>query len=442
MRISSTFFVSFILFLMSLNINVRPQATSDPASLPVYKTVGTITLDGLLNEPDWQVDKPYMRFRIGGTPSGNAFTPTNFVVVKQPYRDTSACNVKFLRDGMNLYFSLNSDDKQVCRFDWEGDGMFMKIKNSQGNDLEYKIYVGVVNNIPQFVFETNGPANSGSGIGVPKTGTTIYDSTNTDNGYTAELVINLANLGFTTVPQSVSLMINIFDPDHYSLGAPPWGPNGNFAKQWWGSEWGGTYRTLTLLDLPVPVELVSLAGSYIGSYAKIEWTTATELNNKGFEIQRSTDGENFSAVNFVNGAGTTTEMQNYSYVDRDIKPLTNYYYRLKQIDFDGNFEYSSVLNLGTSSPFDFELEQNYPNPFNPTTNISFVLKEASTVNIDVFNVIGEKIATLLNEKVEVGKHTIKFDASSLPTGNYIYRLNAVTEDGKFFTSTKKMLLIK
>lgn len=92
-----------------------------------------------------------MMFRIGGNPSGNIYTSTSFVVVKPPYSDTSTCFIRFLRRDSLLYFGIDSDDKQVCRFDWEEDGLFMKIKNSQGNDVEYIIYAGVVNNIPQFV---------------------------------------------------------------------------------------------------------------------------------------------------------------------------------------------------------------------------------------------------------------------------------------------------
>ena len=432
----------FFIYLLFLSPNIFSQATADPSSLPVYKTSAPILLDGLLNESDWAVDKPHMMFRIGGVPSGNSYTPTNFAIVKPPYTDTSTCYVKFLRDGMNLYFSLDSDDKQVCRFDWEGDGMFLKIKNAVNQDIEYKIFVGVVNNVPQFVFETNGSANSGSGVGVPKAGTTIYDSSDVDNGYTAEMVIHLNELGFTTVPSSVTLLINIFDPDNYSLGVPAWGPNGNYAKQWWGSEWGGTYRTLNLLDVPVPVELTSFVAHYEGLSAKLQWSTATETNNRGFEIQRSADGSEFARIGFVEGKGTTIIPQNYSYTDNSILPSTNYSYRLKQIDFDGNFSYSNIIELGESHPANFELKQNYPNPFNPSTKITFTLPEKSYVSLDVYNIIGQKVAALINQNLEAGRHTLDFDANNLTAGIYVYSITATDNNGNVRSMTKKMTLIK
>ncbi len=441
MKTSKLFSLSFS-FLLFLSVGIiKGQAVNDPASLPVYKTSGAITLDGQLLESDWLVDKPHMMFRIGGVPVGNSNTPTNFAVVKPPYTDTSTCYVKFLRNNMDLYFSLNSNDKQVCRFDWEGDGMFMKIKDASGTDKEYKIYVGVVSGVPQFVFETNGPAGSGNGVGYPRPGTTIYDSSDVDNGYTAELVIHLDQLGFTTVPDTITLLINIFDPDNYSLDVPPWGPNGNYAKQWWGSEWGGTYRKLALLDATVPVELTAFTGYYRTNTAVLEWSTATETNNQGFEIQRSTDGVNFNKIEFVKGNGTTSNPSSYSFTDDKILPSTNYYYRLKQIDFNGTFEYSNVINLGESYPVEFELYQNFPNPFNPSTNISFSLPTDSDVQLEVYNLIGQKVASIINGKLATGRHNVEFDASSLTSGVYVYKLIANNHTNVKVIS-KKMLLIK
>ncbi|MCA2005057.1 MAG: T9SS type A sorting domain-containing protein [Ignavibacterium sp.] len=442
MKTSNYVFSFFFLFVMLFIGTAMGQAVNDPASLPVYKTSGAITLDGQLTENDWQVDKPHMMFKIGGVPTGNSNTPTNFAIVKPPYTDTSTCYVKFLRNNMDLYFSLNSNDKQVCRFDWEGDGMFMKFKNSSGSDVEYKIYVGVVSGVPQFVFETNGPVASGNGVGYARPGTTIYDSSDVDNGYTAEMVIHLDQLGFTTVPDTVTLLINIFDPDNYSLGVPPWGSNGNYAKQWWGSEWGGTYRKLALLDVTVPVELTSFTGIYRNNTTVLEWNTATETNNRGFEVQRSTDGSSFASVGFVEGKGTTTNPAKYSFIDDGIFPSTKYYYRLKQIDYDGSFTFSNVLDLGESNPIDFVLYQNYPNPFNPTTRISFSLPEDSDVQLDVYNLLGQKVASVVNGRLTAGKHSVDFDASSLAAGVYVYSMKANSNNSLSKTLTKKMTLLK
>jgi hypothetical protein len=421
------------------------QAVADPQSIDVFKTTGPVTLDGQLLEDDWDAAmyKHHLMFNKDGVPSGYSNTPTAGVVVKPPYTDVSTCYVMFLRNGYDLYIALNSNDHQVCRFDWEGDGMFMKIKDETGtNEYEIKNYVGVVSGVPQFVFETNAPAGVTEGAAYPIPPTTIYDSSDVDAGYTAETVIHLDQLGFSNPLATVTLMINIFDPDNYSLGAPPWGPNGNFYKQWWGSEWGGTYRSLVMTDVTVPVELTSFTAQYVGSTTHLSWTTATELNNLGFDVQRSFDGVDFATIGFVLGKGTTTELQNYSYVDKTTSPNTRYYYRLKQIDFNGNYHYSEVINLGESNPLSFELSQNYPNPFNPTTVISIGLPVKSDVALDVYNVVGEKVLSLYKGELEAGNYNYTVDAANLNSGIYIYVLNTIGEDGTSSTLSRKMTLLK
>ena len=120
----------------------------------------------------------------------------------------------------------------------------------------------------------------------------------------------------------------------------------------------------------IPVELTSFTATTNGKEVILNWSTATELNNQGFEIQRSTEGEEFFTVGFVNGHGTTTEQQNYSYADRNLDD-GKYYYRLKQVDYDGSYEYSDVVEVDFRAFNSYLLEQNYPNPFNPTTTIGF-----------------------------------------------------------------------
>jgi hypothetical protein len=380
---------------------------------------------------------------MGGVPSGNSNTPTDGAVVKPPYTDMSTCYVSFLRNGYDLYISLSSNDEQVCRFDWEGDGMFMKIKDATAaNEYEIKNYVGVVGSAGQFVFETNATSGVTEGAAYPIPPTTIYDSSDVDAGYTAETVIHLDQLGFTNPLATVTLMIVIFDPDNFSFGAPPWGPNGNFYKQWWGSEWGGVYRELIMVDVTVPVELTSFTAQYVGSTTLLNWTTATELNNLGFDVQRSTAGNEFVTIGFVLGKGTTTEVQNYSYVDKTTTPNINYAYRLKQIDFNGSYSYSEVVNLGESNPFNFELLQNYPNPFNPATTISIGLPVKSDVTLDVYNIVGERVLSLYNGELAAGNYNYTVDASNLTSGIYIYVLNAVGENGKNSTLSRKMTLLK
>jgi len=438
-------FVTLFFILLAFQLQTSAQAVVDPASIDVYKTTGAITLDGRLLEADWfsAASKPHLMFKKDGVPTGNSNTPTAGVVVKPPYTDESTCYVMFLRNGFDLYIALSSNDAQVCRFDWEGDGMFMKIKNAAAtSEYEIKNYVGVVSGVPQFVFETNAPSGVTEGAAYPIPPTTIYDSSDVDAGYTAETVIHLDQLGFTNPLAAVTLMIVIFEPDNYSLGAPPWGPNGNYYKQWWGSEWGPDMRTVQMTDIFVPVELTSFTAQYIGNTTQLNWTTATELNNLGFEVQRSTYANDFVTIGFVPGNGTTTEAQNYSYIDKTTLPNTNYAYRLKQMDFSGTYTYSEVINLGESLSLNFELAQNYPNPFNPSTTVSIGLPVKSDISLDVYNIVGEKVLTLYNGELEAGNYNYTVDASSLTSGIYIYVLNAIGENGNHSTSSRKMTLLK
>ncbi|MCW8813406.1 MAG: T9SS type A sorting domain-containing protein, partial [Chlorobium sp.] len=199
-----------------------------------------------------------------------------------------------------------------------------------------------------------------------------------------------------------------------------------------GTDYGGVYRS----NLSVPVEFTSFTAISNGKEVTLNWSTATELNNLGFEIQRSTEGKEFFTVGFVNGHGTTTEQHIYSYADRNLDNGT-YNYRLKQVDYDGSYEYSDVIEVEWRAFNSYLLEQNYPNPFNPTTTIGFGLQNKSDVKITILNAIGEEVAVLLNEEREAGFHQVEFNAVSLPSGAYFYQLRA----GEFI-QTKKMILLK
>lgn len=192
----------------------------------------------------------------------------------------------------------------------------------------------------------------------------------------------------------------------------------------------------------VPVELTSFTGAFVGNNVELKWTTATELNNRGFEIQRSVNGSAFATVAFVEGNGTTTEQKQYSFTDRNVESRGNYAYRLKQIDYNGTFEYSSVVNLGSTLPVEFVLDQNYPNPFNPSTTIAFAVPVKSDVTLEVYNLIGQKIMTLVQGEVEAGTHKEVLNATSMSSGVYLVKLTAVGENGSQFTSSKKMTLLK
>jgi hypothetical protein len=191
----------------------------------------------------------------------------------------------------------------------------------------------------------------------------------------------------------------------------------------------------------VPVELTSFAASVTGTNVNLSWITASELNNQGFQVERSTDSNQWEQIGFVEGKGTSTDMNYYSYTDSKLNEGT-YYYRLKQVDFDGTFEYSSVVEATVTIPKTFSLEQNYPNPFNPSTKISFSLASDSKVTMKIFNVLGQEIVTLIDGNLAAGEHEINFNASSLNSGVYLYQINAEGSNGQRFSSVKKMILSK
>jgi hypothetical protein len=187
----------------------------------------------------------------------------------------------------------------------------------------------------------------------------------------------------------------------------------------------------------VPVELYSFSSSVEGNTVNLSWLTATELNNRGFEIERSFNKSNWSTIGFKEGKGTTSEPQQYSYSDNLSGVVSSrLYYRLKQIDFDGNFEYSNIIEVEIA-PLVFSLSQNYPNPFNPSTKINYSIPQSSNVVIKVFDILGNEVATLVNEQKPAGSYEIEFNATNFPSGVYCYQLKAGT-----FIETKKMLLVK
>jgi hypothetical protein len=193
-------------------------------------------------------------------------------------------------------------------------------------------------------------------------------------------------------------------------------------------------------DNVIPVELASFTANASEGIVELSWITATETNNQGFEIQRSNDGE-FETIAFVEGHGTTTETQAYAYSDREVNSGI-YTYRLKQVDFDGTFEYSNIVEVDVPFLKEYALEQNYPNPFNPSTQIAFRLAVDSKVSLKVFDVLGQEVATLVNTNLVAGAQTVNFDASALNSGVYLYRIEAAGIDGTNFIDVKKMILTK
>jgi hypothetical protein len=188
----------------------------------------------------------------------------------------------------------------------------------------------------------------------------------------------------------------------------------------------------------LPVELSSFSASVTGNTARLDWTTRTELNNSGFDILRKPAGSGqnsqWEIIAFVAGHGTTTEAHNYSFTDDNLN-AGRYTYKLKQLDFNGSFQYSDMVNIEITQPLNFTLFQNYPNPFNLSTTISFQIQEAGLVRIKVYDALGNEITTLVNDKKESGSYNITYDASELSSGTYIYQLRMGS-----LVETKKLLV--
>ena len=286
--------------------------------------------------------------------------------------------------------------------------------------LNYSDFYGNVINISGGV-----PAGFGQLV------TTNYNGDSCDVGYNIfldPLFVDFANRDYhlswanwPTPDTTKSPCIDAGDP------LSPFDPDGTIADM-------GVFS----FDQPVPVELVSFTAELNENNVVLKWITATETNNYGFEIQRKLDNPDWEKTGFVEGHGTTTEIQEYSYKD-DISNINenSITYRLKQIDFDGSYEYSKEVVVENITPLDFALYQNYPNPFNPVTTIKYSIPEMSKVSLILFNLLGEKVTTLFNEEKTAGNYTIELNAANLPSGIYFYKLQAGD-----FVETKKMILLK
>ena len=194
-------------------------------------------------------------------------------------------------------------------------------------------------------------------------------------------------------------------------------------------------------DTPLPVELSSFSATVLENGVKLNWRTETEVNNYGFEIHRAHTSTPLSVtewdvLGFVEGSGNSNSPKNYSFIDGNVL-AGKYSYRLKQIDNDGNFEYSKLIDVDLGSPIKFELSQNYPNPFNPVTTIQFSVPESGNVKLIVYNLLGEQVTELVNRIEEAGVYSINFNAENLNSGMYIYRMET-----NGFVQSKKMTLIK
>ena len=206
---------------------------------------------------------------------------------------------------------------------------------------------------------------------------------------------------------------------------------------------------------PLPVELVSFEGYNTEEGVELNWETSTEVNNYGFEVQRTSVGTThelslqWEKIGFVEGSGNSNSPKQYTFTDEKTSEVLGnlggldgkLQYRLKQIDFDGKFEYSETITVeslrATNLPTEFALQQNYPNPFNPTTSIEYSVPSSEYVILKVYDVLGNEVVTLVNEQKSAGHYKVSFNAINLASGLYIYRIQV----GEF-NSVRKMMFIK
>lgn len=196
----------------------------------------------------------------------------------------------------------------------------------------------------------------------------------------------------------------------------------------------------------LPVELESFRGEYHSGSVQLIWRTATEINNYGFEIEKSIRDEelgirNWTNIGFVSGAGNSNSPIDYSFMDKS-GTEGKLVYRLKQIDNDGKFKYSHEIEVDISKPSRYLLEQNYPNPFNPATTIQFSLPEAATISIKLYDVLGRELITLLKGNYSEGVHRFVFDASKLASGMYVYQICAGIDNNIVYRGDRILTLLK
>ena len=199
--------------------------------------------------------------------------------------------------------------------------------------------------------------------------------------------------------------------------------------------------------------MVYFFGSVVENEVELRWGTATEVNNYGYDVQRTDTSYNWTAINFVQGFGNSYSPKDYVYYDSTIIENGKYFYRLKQIDFDGNFELTHdtvkvTVDFITSVSNEIELVfnkqhksatlyQNFPNPFNPSTTISFSVNKNDHVTLKIYTLAGEEVTTLWNRDTNIGIHYVKFNAANLSSGIYLYKLSTT---GKIIT--KKLVITK
>ncbi|MCF8316991.1 MAG: T9SS type A sorting domain-containing protein [Ignavibacteriales bacterium] len=187
---------------------------------------------------------------------------------------------------------------------------------------------------------------------------------------------------------------------------------------------------------PLPVELNNFYSKLTDGKIHLFWSTATEVNNYGFEIERKSLQSDWFKIGFIRGHANSNSPKEYTFIDEN--PLAgNLQYRLKQIDTDGEYEYSPAVEVYLEVPADFSVKQNFPNPFNPTTKIEFLIPSDNRVKIIVYDVLGMEAAIIIDEHRQAGRHIVEFNAGNLSSGIYFYKVVSGN-----YSEIKKMTLLR
>ncbi len=318
------------------------------------------------------------------------------------------------------------------------DDVFLSISSDGGGNWSSPIRV---NNDPV----SNGKVQYWPSIAISELGEIVilfYDSRNTANNNIIEAYIARSTDGGATFTNE--LVSTQPSPTNIPNSDVRFGDYinidfvaGNIVPVWTDERAGGFDMDIYTASINpiVPVELISFTHKIVKGKVILEWVTATELNNLGFEIQRSVDNNVFVTIGFVKGNGNSTTNQNYSFTEEGIG--SKIYYRLKQVDFNGTYTYSDVIEVDGVTVSTLKLEQNFPNPFNPITTIKYQLGNDGFVSLKVYNSVGEEVAQLVNEYQNGGSHQIAFNAKDLPSGIYVYKVSSEN-----YIESKKMILLK
>lgn len=311
-----------------------------------------------------------------------------------------------------------------------------------GNDTVWRNNIGVAKT-GTGILEWN------RGILIARGGTTVWEHNITYNGTPGDISIHMDNASVTEAYMTENNLMGVrpffVSASNLNFSLKPESPainagsnqvvsliDINYVPRQQGAVDIGAFE---YIDGNIPVELTTFDAVVSGTEIQLFWTTASELNNAGFAVELSTADREYEQVLFVEGHGTTNVAQTYETILKDVLPGA-YSLRLKQIDFDGTFAYSDTIEI-TLVADSYRLAQSYPNPFNPQTRIQYALPVANHVTLEVFDLLGRHIQTLINEEQAAGAYSVLFNGRDLSNGTYLYRLKAGT-----FTETRTMILLK